>query len=85
MLRECVMPKKFFERFKRIDYLIRSKSTGTPRDLADKLEISVSTLYEFISFMKEMGAPVKYDKAKRSYVYERDVKFKIEFEAANRL
>ncbi|MBX9783112.1 MAG: HTH domain-containing protein [Chitinophagaceae bacterium] len=73
------MPKKFFDRFTRIDYLIARRATGTPQELADKLEISESTLYEYISVMKDLGAPIKYDKFKNTYYYEVSGRFKIKF------
>jgi predicted DNA-binding transcriptional regulator YafY len=73
------MPKKFIDRFRRIDQLVRLKSTGRPQDLAERLEISESTLYAFIQVMKDMGAPISYDKNRESYVYDEDGRFFIEF------
>ena len=73
------MPRKFIQRFKRIDALIQNKSTGTPAQLAEKLNISVSTLYDFIAVMKELGAPIKYDKSARRYYYEASGNFDIRF------
>lgn len=73
------MPKKFFDRFTRIDQLIARKATGTPQELAERLEISESTLYEYFSVMKDLGAPIKYDKIKNTYYYEVNGRFKIKF------
>jgi predicted DNA-binding transcriptional regulator YafY len=73
------MPKKFFDRFTRIDQLIAWKATGTPQELAEKLEISESTLYEYFSVMKDLGAPIRYDKIKKTYYYEFKGRFKIKF------
>lgn len=73
------MPKKFLDRFSRIDQLISTKATGTPQKLAEKLEISESTLYEYFSVMRELGAPIKYDKFKNTYYYEINGRFKIKF------
>ncbi|MBK7432536.1 MAG: HTH domain-containing protein [Chitinophagaceae bacterium] len=73
------MPRKFIERFKRIDEIIKNKSSGTPAQLAAKLDISESTLYEFIAVMKEMGAPIQYDKFAQRYVYEFPGHFNISF------
>ncbi|MEM6737495.1 MAG: HTH domain-containing protein [Bacteroidota bacterium] len=64
------MPRKFFRRFERIDQLIRLKATGKPSELAERLEISESTLYEFIGLMKELGAPIQWDKKRNSYIYD---------------
>ena len=64
------------KRIERIDYLIRIKSTGTPSELADKLGISRSQLYQIIKIMKEdFDAPVRYSRARQCYYYLEDVKF----------
>jgi predicted DNA-binding transcriptional regulator YafY len=73
------MPRKFIERFKRLDEIISNKSSGTPAQLAARLEISESTLYEFIAVMKELGAPVQYDKQACRYYYEEAGRFNISF------
>lgn len=73
------MPRKFIERFKRIDEIIANKSSGTPAQLAERLDISESTLYEFIAVMKEMGAPIQFDKFNQRYYYEVSGHFNISF------
>jgi predicted DNA-binding transcriptional regulator YafY len=73
------MPRKFIQRFKRIDEIIQNKSSGTPLQLAERLEISESTLYEFIAVMKELGAPIQYDKFAQRYYYEESGHFNISF------
>lgn len=74
------MPRRHFEKFKRIDWLISKKATGSPSDFARKLEISESTLYEYLTIMKELDAPIMYDKNRPSYYYSREGSFKICFE-----
>ena len=73
------MPKKFLDRFSRIDQLIYRKATGTPQHLAEKLDISESTLYEYFAVKRELGAPIKYDKFRNTYYYEINGRFKIKF------
>ncbi len=73
------MPRKFIERFKRIDAILQNKSSGTPAQLAERLGISESTLYEFIAVMKELGAPIQYDKFAQRYFYEQEGHFNISF------
>jgi predicted DNA-binding transcriptional regulator YafY len=58
------MPKRILERFKRIDSLIQRRGTGKPVDLAKRIKISESTLYEYLAIMKGLGAPINYDKKK---------------------
>lgn len=63
----------------RTDALIRRKSTGTPKQLAEKLKVSESYIFKLISLMKEMGAPIYYCDDKFSYCYEYEVEFSIGF------
>ncbi|WP_436515645.1 hypothetical protein [Ekhidna sp. To15] len=67
-------------RWSRIDQLIRLKSTGAPREFAKRLEISSSTLYEHLNTMKKVfGAPIKYCRNSRSYIYEYEGKMEFGF------
>lgn len=70
---------RYVERVERVDQLIRRKSTGSPKELAAKLEISQRSLFELINQMKDLGAPISYSKARRSYVYTNQVKFDFGF------
>jgi predicted DNA-binding transcriptional regulator YafY len=73
------MPKQYFNRLQNIDRLIRVKGTGSPKQLAARLHISESLLYEYLSFMKEQGAPIAYCKDRRSYYYETQGGFNLRF------
>ena len=55
----------------RIDEQIKTKQTGTPKQLAQKLEISERSIYYYVSFMQnEMNAPIVYDRKRETYMYE---------------
>ena len=73
------MPKRYFDRLQTIDYLIRIKGTGKPAQIAKLLRISERTLYEFLKMMKELGAPIEYDRYKESYYYSEKGGFNIRF------
>lgn len=73
------MPHKLIERISRLDQLIRLKSTGTPKELSIKLDLSESTLYETLVIMKHLGAPIKYDRFRRSYFYKVEGRIEIKF------
>jgi predicted DNA-binding transcriptional regulator YafY len=73
------MPKRYFDRLQTIDYLIRIKGTGKPAQLAKRLRISERTLYEFLKMMKELGAPIEYDRYKESYYYSEKGGFNVRF------
>ena len=63
----------------RIDRLIHRQATGTPDQLADRLNISKTKLYRIINMMKELGAPIEYDFAKQRFIYEEEVGFRFGF------
>ncbi len=63
----------------RIDHLIRTRGTGTPKDLSNRLEISECSVYRMIDKLRNMGLPVLYDKKAQTYYYDRPVKWNVEF------
>jgi predicted DNA-binding transcriptional regulator YafY len=63
------------EMIERIDQLIRLQCTGSPAELAHRLQISKASLYRIIFCMKEMGAPIRFSMTRRSFVYNNDVRF----------
>ncbi len=75
----CHMPKRYFERLQTVDHLIKIKGTGKPAQLAKRLRISERTLYEFLKMMKDLGAPIEYDRYKETYYYGEKGGFNIRF------
>jgi len=63
---------KHFLRLQYIDFLIRKKATGDKETFARKNRLSKSGLANVLKDMKSMGFPIKYDKNRRSYLYEKD-------------
>ncbi|MCP3930558.1 MAG: helix-turn-helix domain-containing protein [Bacteroidetes bacterium] len=59
----------------RLHHLIRRKATGTPAQLAQRLDISERTVYNQIRSLKELGAEIKYCKTRQSYYYCKAVEF----------
>ena len=63
---------------KKIHARILSASTGKPKELAFKLNVSERTIYNYIHFMrKELKAPIIYNREKGTYLY--DTKCNINF------
>ena len=60
---------KQIELIERVDQLVRLQATGTPSELAFKLNISKTKLYRIIEVMKMLNAPIEYNKAKGCYMY----------------
>lgn len=53
----------------RVDQLIRMKATGSAEDLAGRLNISRSGVYNVIELIKNLGADVSYCSVRKSYYY----------------
>jgi predicted DNA-binding transcriptional regulator YafY len=71
--------KSLLHRLIRLDHLIHLKSTGTPADCAHKIGISERSLYDYLKILKEMGAPIKFSRDRRTYFYKEDGRFRISF------
>ena len=68
-------------KLKQLDNLIRQTATGSPEELAERLEMSYDSLLGLLSFLPpEMKAPITYNKNKLSYVYSYTPKFHLGFE-----
>ena len=72
--------EKYVTRLALVDKLIRRKSTGTPKDLSVKLQVSESTVFRLLRTMKEsMGLKIEWHPGHNSYVYRPDsIKFNLE-------
>ena len=70
---------KYIERMKRMDRLIRMKATGSPNQFAEKMGLCKSVLLDHIKEMKNMGAPIEFDRNLNSYVYGKNVKLSINY------
>lgn len=61
-----------------LDQLIRRRSTGRPADLAQRLKTSERTIYRLIASLRDAGLPIKYDKERQTYFYDRPVRIHVE-------
>ncbi|TVQ67783.1 MAG: hypothetical protein EA360_01565 [Balneolaceae bacterium] len=70
----------YVNRIRQLDLLIRQKRTGTPKELAEKLNISERWLYALLDELRvDLECPIRYDRRRRSYVYEEPGKVLIGF------
>ncbi|WP_423147018.1 hypothetical protein [Rubrolithibacter danxiaensis] len=74
------MSLQFFIRLETVDFLIRTKSTGSPSELASHLNISQRAMYDFLDVMRALGADIKYCKTSKSYLYTNDGSFSVRFQ-----
>ena len=63
------------EKLQRLDRFIRLQCTGTPGELAIKLQVSESTLYELLSLAKNLGAYITYNNCSCTYEYIKPMRF----------
>ena len=61
-----------------LDYLIRTKSTGCPEKLANRLGVSQRSTERLVSTIREMGFPIAYDARRETYYYTDEVKISFE-------
>jgi predicted transcriptional regulator len=71
--------KKYISRINYLDALIRSKATGTPRQLAQKMNLSERAVRQYVSTLKDLGCPIKFCRKRNSYYYECEGKVVISF------
>lgn len=71
--------RKIIEILRRMDQMIILRSTGSPEDFASRLGVSERTMYNYLSLLKELGAPIRYSSRKESYVYVEDGRIRLEY------
>jgi predicted DNA-binding transcriptional regulator YafY len=74
---------KYFDRLQRLHRLISKKATGSPAELAHKLDLSERAIFEYIRMMRELGGPIAFCPVRRTYYYEREVQFHFGFHELN--
>lgn len=67
----------------RLFCLIKRKATGDIHQLAEKLNVSIRTVYRLITEMKESGLPVKYCKKEKTYYFNEEVKYEFRITVGN--
>jgi len=60
---------KQLERYQKIDELISTECTGTPNELAKKLNISRGHLYRLLENLKDYGAEIEYSRKQENFYY----------------
>jgi predicted DNA-binding transcriptional regulator YafY len=59
----------------RLDDFIRRKATGTPAELAQKMNLSERTIFRLMDELRAFGAVIVYDKFLETYRYKEDFVF----------
>lgn len=58
-----------FYQLERLAYLIQRKATGSPAELAEKLEVSPRTVHNLLEQLRNWGAEIAYCRERCSYYY----------------
>ncbi len=62
--------QEIINRINRIEHLIKMKATGSPDELALRLNISKRQVYRYIEMIRNQGVEVEYEASRRSYIYK---------------
>jgi predicted DNA-binding transcriptional regulator YafY len=65
------------DRINRLDEMIKHRRTGTPSQLARRLNLSTSMVYKLIDELKLREAPIVYSRQLGTYYYSRNFQMKI--------
>lgn len=65
------------ERINRLHELIKHRRTGTPSQLAQRLNLSTSMVYKLIDELKLREAPIVYSRQLGTYYYSSSFQMKI--------
>lgn len=74
----------FIKKVEYLDWLIRQGSSGTAEELAEKLNVSPRSIFYYIRWMKEHGAPIEFSRQRNSYIYTSDVEFIATFQSRSK-
>jgi biotin operon repressor len=69
---KCKFPMQFEKYLARTNYieeLIQKESTGTPKEIAEKLGISERMVHHYIEFLKGKGKNIQFCRRRKSYIY----------------
>lgn len=61
--------QKHIDRINYLCKLIENEATGTPEELAVKLNLSKRHTFNLLNDLKDLGAEIKYSRMKRTYCF----------------
>lgn len=68
---------KQLDRLRKIHQYIKVANTGTPKEFANKLNVSESQLYNILDDLKIRGFPIVYSRTEKTYLYNNDCELEI--------
>jgi len=70
------------EKINNLHRLIKNECTGNPLELAKRLGVSRSTLYNIIEELKLIEAPISYSRRRETFFYTKDFDLDINWSAS---
>lgn len=68
---------KNLERLQQIHELIEAENTGTPGELANKMNVSERLVYNLIEQLKDFEAVISYSRKSKTYYYCEDFELRV--------
>jgi len=68
---------KHLQRLQKIHQLVKTENTGTPEELAKKLHISQRLTYLLLEQLRELEAPLLFNRRTKTYYYKRSFELNI--------
>ncbi|MCJ7467956.1 MAG: HTH domain-containing protein, partial [Maribacter sp.] len=68
---------KNLERLSQLHALIENERTGSPKDLANRMNISERLVYNLIEQLKDFEASICYDRGRKTYYYSDDFQLQV--------
>jgi len=65
------------DRINRLHEMIKYRRTGTPKELARRLNLSTSMIYKLMEELKLREAPIQYSRQLGTYYYSKSFQMKI--------
>lgn len=63
---------KTLERLQQLNELIKNEITGSPKEIANQLQISERAVYNLMELLKDFEAPICYSRRRKTYYYNDD-------------
>ena len=73
---------KSLERLQQLHRLIENESTGSPKELARRMDVSERLVYLLLEYLKDYNACIEYDRSRRTYFYTDEFKLDIQISVA---
>ncbi len=70
------------ERLQQLHNLISKERTGSPKELARRMNVSERLVYLLLEYLKDYNASICYDRLRQTYYYSEDFQLDIQISVA---